>query len=398
MALDFQDHGPANREASVPRADRSTLHVAGAHYAGLDGLRGAAVLGVMLFHSGLIRGGYLGVDVFFTLSGFLITSLLLEEHAATGAISMRRFYFRRALRLLPALFAFLGVWGGYLLATVAPAFWPLVGTYIALVAFYVANWGGISGFPLGIFGHTWSLAIEEQFYILWPLVTVLLVRCVRQRARIGSILLAAASLTLVWRVSLALSGAPERRIYWATDAHADGLLIGAALAFFVVAGCFTRFPRALAAAGPLAAVGLAGLLVAAPLTPYYAYGISALGALATAVIILDALTGGSRLTRLLETSWLARVGQISYGLYLWHFPVFVQFGTLKQPGDHAAYVRILLAWGVSFGAAALSYLVIERRALAFKDRFSWNRRRDGLGPGASAPAAPQVADVQPPVM
>lgn len=143
----------------------------------------------------------------------------------------------------------------------------------------------------------------------------------------------------------------------------------------MVGGCFTRFPRVLAGAGPLAAVGLVGLLVAIPLTPYYAYGISALGALATAVIILDALTGGLRLTRLLETRGLVRVGRISDGLDLWHFPIFVQFGALKQPGDHASYLQILLAWGVSFRAAVLSYLVIERRALAYKDRFSWNRCR-----------------------
>ena len=141
----------------------------------LDGLRAVAVIAVMVYHSGLILGGYLGVDVFFTLSGFLITRLLVEEYDARGTIGLRDFYYRRALRLLPALFTFLTVCTIVLLSTVPLPFWYVIWTYLAIVTFYVANWALILGSPLGILGHTWSLAIEEQFYLALPF----LIRTVR---------------------------------------------------------------------------------------------------------------------------------------------------------------------------------------------------------------------------
>src|SRR5262245_51790762 len=150
------------------------------YHPALDGLRGVAILAVMIYHSGLGRGGYLGVDVFFALSGFLITTLLCDEYAATGTIAFRKFYARRALRLLPALVVFVAVWLAVLYATLEPRFWAFVTGFGLAVLFYVANWVGIWVLPLGVFGHTWSLAIEEQFYVLWPLVILAVVRlCVR---------------------------------------------------------------------------------------------------------------------------------------------------------------------------------------------------------------------------
>jgi peptidoglycan/LPS O-acetylase OafA/YrhL len=214
----------------------------------------------MVYHSGVIRGGFLGVDVFFALSGFLITRLMIEEHASTGAIDLRKFYVRRGLRLLPALFTFLGVWGIYLLVTLPPTFWPVAGAYIAVVAFYVANWAGIWWYRLGIFGHTWSLAIEEQFYLVWPLAILLLLRRVTRPRRAAWILLVIAAVSVMWRLDLALAGASERRIYWATDTHADGLLIGAAIAFLLDGGAFDRFQRVLKWGGSLAAIGLIAML------------------------------------------------------------------------------------------------------------------------------------------
>src|SRR5687767_8090708 len=136
------------------------------YHSGLDGLRGVAILAVMTYHSGLGRGGYLGVDVFFALSGFLITTLLLEEHAATGTIAFGRFYARRALRLLPALLVFLAVWLAVLYATLDAKFWVSVTLFALSVLFYVANWVGIWVLPLGVYGHAWSLSIEEQFYVV----------------------------------------------------------------------------------------------------------------------------------------------------------------------------------------------------------------------------------------
>ena len=343
----------------------------------------------MVYHSGMTRGGFLGVDMFFTLSGFLITSLMLEEYAATSTISVPAFYARRALRLLPALFAFLGVWGIYFLVTRPPAFWPLGGTYLALVALYVANWAGIWWYGLGIFGHTWSLAIEEQFYLVWPLAILLLIRGVKRHARIAWILLVVAAASAVWRFDVALAGASMRRIYWGTDTHADGLLIGAALAFFVSGSRLVLFTRGLGAARCVSAVGLVALLVTAPHVPGYVFGITMPVALATALIILDVLNGGSWIARVLETRELGRIGRISYGLYLWHFPVFYELGALKGPGEHAPYVHTLLAWAVTFAAALTSYLLIERRALAYKDRFSRSHRVAQTGQiGDHVPAQP----------
>jgi peptidoglycan/LPS O-acetylase OafA/YrhL len=380
----------AGRPTSV--ASSSSAPAPG-HLRGLDGLRGIAVLSVLIYHSGLIRGGYLGVDVFFTLSGFLITRLMLQERAATGEIHVRNFYARRALRLLPALFVFLGFWAVYLLITVPPAFWPLVGMYVALVALYVANWGGL-WYPLGIFGHTWSLAIEEQFYLVWPLAVVFLLRRVRRPVRIAWILLAAAIVSVMWRAGLGLWGASGRRIYWATDAHADGLLIGAALAFVIFGAGPWPSRRVLPAAGLLSALVLGALLVAIPHIPYYAFGITTVAALTTAVLILDVLSGRSRLAPAFEMGALVLVGRISYGLYLWHFPVFQTLRVLKLPGEHAPPLLILAAWGLTFVAAGASYFLIERHALAYKDRFGWSRAPahfDAIGD----PLPPRSVEVSP---
>lgn len=380
------DRQPMNGDGALMRFRGLAMH----HNRSLDGLRGVAVLSVMLYHSGAIRGGFLGVDLFFALSGFLITRLMMEEHAATGAIDLPKFYARRGLRLLPALFTFLGVWGVYLLVTLPPTAWPLAGTYIAVVAFYVANWTGIWWYKLGIFGHTWSLAIEEQFYFVWPLAILWLLRGVKRPRRAAWILLVIAAVSVIWRLDLALAGASERRIYWANDTHADGLLIGAAIVFFLDGGGFDRFQRALRWVGPLSVIGLAAMLVAVPFNPYYAYGITTLAALATGAIIVDALTERSLVTRLLETRLLAGTGRISYGLYLWHFPIFHVLGVLKLPGDQAPWADALLAWGLTFSAALGSHLLIERRALAYKHRFSWRGRAMPVGVITDAPSPRQA--------
>jgi peptidoglycan/LPS O-acetylase OafA/YrhL len=337
----------------------------------LDGLRAVAVLAVMLYHSGLIQGGFLGVDVFFTLSGFLITTLLLEEYARAGTIAIGRFYARRALRLLPALVAFLLVWGLVFLATRPPRLWPVILGDLLGVLFYVTNWLiGYYGRGGSSFSHTWSLSIEEQFYMVWPVTLLLLLRWARHASWIVVILLTAAAGSLVWRLALAMAGTQITRIFVVTHAHADGILIGAALAVLL------SRQGALAATGPLrrapvalSVLGLPLLFLAAPAVPGYVYGVTALAALASGGVILDIVAGGSRVTRWLEWAWLGRIGQISYGLYLWHFPVFQQLGVLPQPGGSAApFWRSALAWSLSFAAALISYVVIERPFLAYKAR------------------------------
>ena len=338
----------------------------------LDGLRGVAVLAVLVYHSGLIHGGYLGVDVFFTLSGFLITTLLLEEYARAGTIAIGRFYVRRALRLLPALVAFLIFWGGVSLATSTPQLWPVILGYMAGVLFYVTNWLTIY-WMTGPLGHTWSLAIEEQFYMVWPVTLLLLLRWVRHSTWIVAVLVTVAAGSLAWRLALALvAGTQFTRIYVGTDTHADGVLIGAALA--VLLGRHGRR----AATGPLhragvalSVLGLPLLLLAAPLVPGYAWGVTALAALATGGVILDVVAGGSRATRWLEYAWLVSIGRISYGLYLWHWPVFGWHAALRSPGESAAPLWLsVLAWSLTFAAALVSYSLIERPFLAYKARLS----------------------------
>ena len=353
----------------------------------LDGLRALAVIGVMVYHSGLIPGGYLGVDVFFTLSGFLITSLLIDEYSARGTIGLRYFYYRRALRLLPALFTFLTVWTIVLLSTVPAPFWSVIWTYVAIVTFYVANWALILGSPLGIFGHTWSLAVEEQFYFVWPLIILFLLRSLRSRANIMVLLFCAAGASLVWRFYLSPGAQTLDRAYWATDTHADGLLIGSALAFLVGIKIFSE--SALRYAGGGAVIVLVYLLTSTPLGPAYGYGVTAVAAFATAILILDVISARSWLAVVLAQPCLAWTGRISYGLYLWHFPVFFQLAVLRAGSARdISYERVVLAWLVTFAAAAASYVLVERPALALKARFTWQSRAVVIARASSAEGHP----------
>ena len=349
----------------------------------LDGLRAIAVCAVLAAHAGWIGGGWLGVDVFFTLSDFLITALLLEEHARTGTLSIRRFYVRRARRLLPALVVLLLVWGPFFLVVTPAPLWPAVLGDLLGVLFYVNNWFGIY-WMVGPLGHTWSLAIEEQFYLVWPVLLLGLVRWIRPRWMIAGLVIGAVA-SLAGRLVLALgAGAQFARVYVGTDTHADGLLLGAALAVWCChrggvvplvpgMGVPTR-PQVARAAGWVRAAGIApplallGLLLAAPLVPGYVYGVTALAACATGGVILGILAGGSCLTRrALEARGLVWLGRISYGVYLWHWPVFGLLRVLPHSGEPtASFGRTLLAWGLTFAVASLSYWLVERPCLASK--------------------------------
>ena len=360
------------------------------YHPALDGIRAISILAVMLYHSGLIHGGFLGVDVFFTLSGFLITTLLIEEHAAAGRIALRDFYCRRALRLLPALVPVVIVSGVAMIATAGPARVGGMSLFVLAVIFYVANWAAIAGLPQGMLGHAWSLSIEEQFYLVWPPVLALLLRRVRARWLLVAGLLLAALGSILLRYHLAVSGATGRRFYLGTDAHADPILIGCATACLVSWGYIrgggdpsasTRWRwqgAALAAAAVLVAV-----LVLARLPDDYARrGASTIVAVAAGILIVDVLRPGSRLAPLLAWSPLVWIGRRSYALYLWHLPVFFLAGALWASGI-LEYLpsRIVPAWVITFAIAAASYRWIEAPALRLKSRFA-------ARPADRAPAVP----------
>jgi peptidoglycan/LPS O-acetylase OafA/YrhL len=330
------------------------------YQAGLDGLRAVAVLAVLAYHSGLLPGGWLGVDIFFTLSGFLITTLLVEEHARTGTLSIRGFYERRARRLLPALAGFLLVWVPIALLTLPSAAWPRLGSATLGVIFYVSNWDSIYGPQFygarawGAFGHTWSLAIEEQFYLLWPLLLWASLRWAPRRLTWG--LAAAAVGSLLWRGALGWAAiSPPRRLYAGTDTHADGLLLGAACAVWLVARGSAPGTRVPAIASWTI---LGALLVTGPVIPGYVWGITGLVALATCGVMVGLLDRPGVLAWRLPVA----LGRISYGVYLWHWAVFWQLGVARVPGDPVAPVASLaLAWSLTLAAAWLSYVLIERR-------------------------------------
>jgi peptidoglycan/LPS O-acetylase OafA/YrhL len=335
----------------------------------LDGFRGVSILAVMLYHTSLLPGGFLGVDMFFVLSGFLITSLLLEEFASTGRVCFRTFYVRRALRLLPALAPLVAIAGGAMIA------WdPSAGTvgFVLSVIFYAANWAIVYGLPHGLLGHAWSLAIEEQFYLLWPPVLLLLLRVVRRRGALLLLMTALVGLAVAYRFAIMTTPAGMARIYVGLDTHADPVLIGCTLGIFCASPFFRRTRSATVVwngLGVLAGVVLLALLARSSFPADYVFGsVSTVAAIVSAIVIVAALLPSSPCGGVLRWAPLMWIGRRSYALYLWHFPVFYLAGPLWRPG--AEPVAGLLAWAVAFALATASFRYIEQPMLELKTRFA----------------------------
>lgn len=298
------------------------------HIPALDGLRGVAILLVLLSHAGHLRGGgMVGVYLFFALSGFLITGLLLTEHER-GVIRLGGFYRRRALRLLPALTLLLVVFG---VVAVRAGEWVDGLVTLALGLSYSMNIAVAAGYDPGGFVHLWSLALEEQFYLVWPPLLVLLL-AKRSPAVIGSGLAVAAVGFAVWRGYLEASGVTGPRLWWSPDTNAVPLLAGCCAAF-----AYTYLPKV------PAYVGLLALPVPVLMVDWWwvpGYGLTTtLPAVAFAVLTLAVAGNGFRP---LEFPPLRAVGKVSYGLYLWHLPLFLAFGW--KLGLLSAVALALLSW------------------------------------------------------
>lgn len=351
------------------------------HEPALDGLRGLAVAAVFAFHLGWIDGGFLGVDLFFALSGFLITSLLLVEHHQNGKIDLPRFWARRARRLLPAL-GLLLVGVSVMMLLFVPSGWRprYRGDALATLG-YVANWHRMLD-DLGywdIFNqpspldHSWSLAIEEQFYVFWPIVVMAVAWLVMRRRSslsaptVGSVALVGAVASLVLLAVLYVPN-DTNRAYFGTDARLGPILLGAALAAFVA-----ERPRR--TAQPSWRLELAGVLAMAwllwslwtvdGLDSWYYRGGLALFAVAAAVV-MAATTGGppGRLSALLAWKPLAGLGLISYGVYLWHWPVVVYLDAERVEQElHVTppgWVIDLARIAVTLGISVASYKLLEQ--------------------------------------
>jgi peptidoglycan/LPS O-acetylase OafA/YrhL len=372
-ARDLADTGAADLPTSFP------------HLRALDGLRGIAVLSVVAYHfgAGWLPGGFLGVDTFFVLSGYLITSLLLVEWGRHAGTDLGAFWVRRARRLLPALFLMLvvvAIWGAIVLppdrlgGLRADALWTL---------FYGANWHFVfseqSYFELmsaaSPLRHTWSLAIEEQFYLVWPLLFIGAMSVVRGRVRVLVGLCVVGTVASLAVMGALFSDGDPSRAYYGTDSRAHGLLLGALVAVALahrphvlrldrpgsggralLAVTGSRFGRV---AGVVGAVVMTVLFVVAEDRDAWLYPWGFLAfELAVMAVILAIASTGSALVRGLSWPALCWVGAVSYGLYLWHWPVivFVHEGNTGLDG----WALFALRAAIIVGATTASYYLLEQ--------------------------------------
>jgi peptidoglycan/LPS O-acetylase OafA/YrhL len=367
---------PEGPSKAVPhtnkRAGQRASNRAQARVPGLDGVRALAVLSVLVFHEqfAAFPGGFLGVDVFFVLSGYLITGLLIAQWDRRGRLDLRGFWVRRARRLLPALAVVL-VTVTAAVAVIEPGQLGALRPALLAAVTYSSNWwqaaqhqSYFAGFgPPPPLQHLWSLAIEEQFYLAWPLILIImLLACQSRRLRVGMAWLAAAG-SAVAMAAIYASGEDPSRVYYGTDTHASALLIGAALALAWPLRQLRTARREDAARADVA--GLAGIVVLAWAMGHFSGSdpvlypaglfIAALGA---GGLVLAAATPGSVATML---SWapLRWVGVRSYGIYLWHWPVIALAAAVTGPGSTSVGIW-LMETAVAITLAAASWRWIEQ--------------------------------------
>jgi peptidoglycan/LPS O-acetylase OafA/YrhL len=341
------------------------------HVPELDGLRGIAILAVLIHHelsSFRMKGGFLGVDLFFVLSGYLITSLLLAEFEKTRTISLRKFYIRRVLRLGPALalylMASLAVTYHTQLISLTRQIWLIV-----LALLYATNWRMAFGWDpvLDPTAIIWSLSIEEQFYLVWP---ILFFGCLALKLK-RRYIIAGLGLTILavmlHRYLLFDQGTELTRLYYGTDTRADALLMGCLIALvpITVVGLASR--RWLKFVGGVAAAGLVYFMIASSFGDAFLYrgGFTGVALLAGIVTLVAANSPPRILSVALRWSPLRWLGRISYGLYLWHWLV-VRNTSLYYLGYWEPWARL----GITLGMTVASFYLVERPFNRLKKRFA----------------------------
>jgi peptidoglycan/LPS O-acetylase OafA/YrhL len=352
----------------------------------LDGLRAFAVVTVMIFHmfiDHVMLGGYLGVDVFFVLSGFLITSLLVGEWEKHGGVHFGYFYARRALRLLPALIAVV------VLGTVAVLAFDQLSTFrhgtltsIPWCLFFIENWRralpqvSASTAAVGLFGHTWSLSIEEQFYLIWPPTLVFLLsrwKGAKHRQHLALAMFGLALIEMVWRFVVDYGPSGVSRAYFGTDTHSDGLLIGSAVALWLSteSARYLRQSLLLKVAAFVGCVTLSGLVLASDnYRPWGSWLSISLVNVFTGIIIVAVVC--SRVPffgRILSWRFVTWTGKRSYGLYLWHYPIYQIFSVFQLPGSHHRVETYVAEFVVSFVVAGLSWRYLEAPLNRYRKKF-----------------------------
>lgn len=353
----------------MPRPNKSTHR----YISGLDGLRALSVLAVILYHLHIewIDGGFLGVTVFFVLSGYLITDLLVKEWDRTGKINFKTFWIKRFRRLIPALVVMLVLMSVWITLFQRSFLVGLRGEIVAAFT-YVSNWYYVlqdhSYFtkfaPPSPLQHMWSLAVEEQFYIIWPVIMLVLLKFLPAKGKLAGLILLLSFVSAEMMAFLFTPDVDPSRIYYGTDTRAFSLLIGAALAIVwpsakLTANVTPDLKKLLNVTGGVSLTLLILMMIFMQEdSSFLYYGGMYLASAVTAVLIAVIVHPASSIGKLFSFKPLLWVGVRSYGIYIWHFPIIVLMGIAVKT-DTISMTKIILALVLTFVLSALSWRYIE---------------------------------------
>ena len=356
----------------------------------LDGIRAFSVIAVMLYHANIawLPGGFLGVEVFFVVSGFLITSLLIEEHESNGGIDLKQFWIRRARRLLPALVVMLAataVCVAFYATDSAPDFrrdvLPSLGYFSNWWQIFAVDTPYFAASSLPVLRHLWSLAVEEQWYLIWPLLFTFIFGAKWMRPKISGVLLVACSGAIMIMTSLRFAQDDETRtnfLYLSTLTRSSGLLLGAAVAMLWRPWRKTSpsswWRSSLADTFAVASIAVIGVLMATVHVAdaqLYQGGLAATTIASAVIIAVVMRPNGLFVKKFFSQELFVEIGRRSYGLYLWHWPIFV----VAHARDSGNRLAVALALTVIINEFVYQYVEIPTRQGALG---TWWRNRSRL--------------------